>query len=98
MRKAERVGHGAEVLDHLGAHADVDHLVLVEPGEADLGLDERMLLALGREGVFDDEIGGGEAFLDVALADPVVRDDVVPALHQRRTRLCRLERIEDTGQ
>ena len=67
VRHADRIGDEAEVLDHLSRHADVDDLVLVDPGEADLGLEEGVLDELGAEGVLDHAVGGGEAGLGSPL-------------------------------
>ena len=98
VRHADGVGDEAEVLDHLGRHADVDDLVLVDPGEPDLGLEEGVLDELGAEAVLDDDVGRREARLDVALADLVAGHPIVDALHDRRARRQRLGRVEHAGQ
>ena len=77
VRHAEGVGDGPEVLDHLGRDADVDHVVLVHPGEAHLRLQEGVLLERRFVGVLDDQVGPGEARLGIALLDLALGDDVV---------------------
>ena len=91
------VGDGPVVLDHLGRDADVDHVVLVHPGQPHLGLEERMFLERGPEGVLDDDVGLGEARLHVALPDPALRDHVVGLGDDGCAGLHRLHRIVDAG-
>ncbi len=98
VRRPDRVGDEAEMLDHLGGDADVHHVILVDPGEADLGFEECVLDELGPIGALHHEIGCGKAARRIALPDHVTRDDIVLALHQRCARPHRLGRVEHAGQ
>ena len=91
------VGDGPKMLDHLGRDADVDHIVLVHPGEAHLRLQEGVFLEGRAVGVLDDQVGRGEARLDIALPDPALGDDVVGAVDQRRAGFLGLQRVVDAG-
>ena len=95
---ADRIGDEAEVLDHLGRDPDADDLVLVDPGEADLGLEEGVFNKLGAEAILDHQIGGGETGFRVALADLVGRDHIVRTLDQGRAGLSRVFGVVDAGQ
>ena len=95
VRHADGIGDGAEVLDHLGRDADVDHVVLIHPGEADLRLQEGVLLEGCLVGVLDDEVCLGEARLDIALLDLALGNDVVGAVDERRAGLQRFQRVVD---
>ena len=97
VRHPDGVGDGPEVLDDLGRDADVDHVVLVDPREADLRLEKGVLLEWGAPGVLDDDVGLREARVDIALHDPALRDDVVGFRDDGCAGLHRLERVVHAG-
>ena len=69
--------HVAVVRDVLAGREDGDDAVVIDVGEAGLRLEIGVLDLLGGVDLLDDQIGFGEALLDVADADRDVLDDVV---------------------
>ena len=105
LRDADRAGDAAEVLDHLGGDANVEHAALIRPRHPGFRLNERVLLIRHPEGVLDDQVRLGEARVHVPLADRPARHHVPQAGIGRvgqvldgRARLQRLQRIEDARQ
>ena len=77
VRQADGIGDRAVVFYHLGAGADVENFVLIDPGQGCLRLEEGLLLVLRGKSIFHDEISFSEAFFDVSLADLIIGYDVV---------------------
>ena len=105
LRDADRAGDAAEVLDHLGGDANVEHAALIRPRHPGLRLDESVFLIRHPESVLDDQIRLGEARVHIPFSDRPARHHVPQAGISRvgqvlegRARLQRLQRIEDAGQ
>ena len=70
---------GADVAHHevaLGAHPQLAPAVGADAGQAGMGFDVALMRRLGLELVLDDDVGRGEALLDVAMAELVAAGDV----------------------
>ena len=79
LRDADRAGDAAEVFDHLGGDADVEHAALIRPRHPGLRLDERVFLIRHPESVLDDQVRLGEARIHIPLADRPARHHVTQA-------------------
>ena len=77
------------MLDHLRRRAHRDDAVGVEPGDAGLGLEVRVVDELGLVAPLDDGMRGGEGGGDVALFELPARDQVALLVHERRALLER---------
>ena len=80
---------GADVAHHemaLGAAPELALAVGADAGEAGMRLDIALMGRLGLEAALDDDVGLGEALLDIAMAELVTRFDDVGGLLRRRAR------------
>ncbi len=98
VRHAQDAGYETEVLDHLGAAADVDDPARVEPGHARFGLEICVLHALGAVGLLGQGGGPGEARLHIPPPEAVVGDHVPLLIHLRGAGLQRPEGVLDQGE
>jgi len=98
VRNPEGPGDVPVVFEHLGAHVDVDDLVVVHPGDAGLRLQVRVVDPLGRVAIFDDDVGLGETGLDVAPANGPMADEVSALVDAGGVGTEGLEGIEHAGQ
>src|SRR5262245_62411692 len=68
VRKPENLGHVPVVLEYLRAHAQGQDALGVDPADAGLGLEVRVIDERRAVGVLDDDVGVREAQRDVAGA------------------------------
>ncbi len=83
--------------DVLAGGDDGHHIVMVDIADARLRFEIGMLDLLGGVGLLDDQVGLGEARLDIALADRDVLDEVARRIgvEHRRAGLHRVLGVED---
>src|SRR5438094_970038 len=98
VRELKDLGHVAIVLEHLGAHAEHQHALGVDPADPGLGLhidviDERRAVR-----VLDDDVGPREALADVAAAQMPAAEEVAGVVDPRCVWGQRGKRIVDTRQ
>ena len=71
---------------HLRAGADIEHAILIEPGNRGMGLHRRMLDPLGGVGLFMHQVGFGETLFDVAATPRHLGNEVAAWIADARLR------------
>ena len=97
VREPEDLGDVAVMLEHLGAHAEHQHALGVDPADPGLGLhidviDERRAI-----GVLDDDTRAREALVDIATAQVPATEQVARVVDPRRVRRERGQRVVHAG-
>jgi hypothetical protein len=83
VRNAEHLRDVAIVLHDLGRHTDVEDRVVVEPGDAGLGLEVRVVDELRAVLPLDHDVGAREGRLDVTAVDAPLREEVAALVELR---------------
>ena len=96
VRKLEHLCHVAEVLEHLGAHAQGQHALGVDPADPGLGLEVDVVDERSAIGLLDDHVGSREAFGDVTRAQMPAAKHVAAFVDHRRVGSERRERVVDS--
>ena len=98
VREIQHVGHVAEVLQHLGADAQDDDALGVDPADAGLRLHVRVVDEGRVVGVLDRHVRAPKALVDVAAAKAPSVEEVPAGVDLRRARGERLQRVVDARQ